>query len=46
MEQKDVAVFVHGLRIAFTELEQMPMPTICAIDGFALGGGLEMALGL
>jgi methylglutaconyl-CoA hydratase len=39
-----VAQFVRDLRSAFTDLEQLPIPTIACIDGFALGGGLEMAL--
>lgn len=38
------AATVFGLRSGFTELEQLPMPTIAAIEGAALGGGLEMAL--
>jgi len=32
---------VHAL---FQKLEDMPCPTIAAIDGFCLGGGLELAL--
>lgn len=28
----------------FDRIEQMPCPTISAIDGFCLGGGLEMAM--
>jgi methylglutaconyl-CoA hydratase len=39
-----VSSFVHQLRSAFTDLEELPMPTISCIDGFALGGGLELAL--
>ncbi|KAJ3326884.1 hypothetical protein HDU76_012550 [Blyttiomyces sp. JEL0837] len=44
MNPTEVAAFVHGLRSAFSELESLPMPTIAAIDGAALGGGLEVAL--
>ena len=44
MPPQEVAAFVHGLRSAFTELEDLPMPVIAAIEGAALGGGLELAL--
>ncbi|MFV1853115.1 MAG: enoyl-CoA hydratase/isomerase family protein [Thalassospira sp.] len=37
------AHFEHGLR-TFDALERMPCLTIAAIDGFCLGGGLELAL--
>jgi methylglutaconyl-CoA hydratase len=44
MTKPEVAEFVHGLRSAFTEVARLPMPTIAAIEGAALGGGLELAL--
>lgn len=44
MSADEVAAFVLKLRSTFTALEDLPVPTIAVIEGFALGGGLEMAL--
>ncbi|PPQ77438.1 hypothetical protein CVT25_011020 [Psilocybe cyanescens] len=44
MTQPQVARFLVELRDALGKLESLPMPTIAAIDGPALGGGLEMSL--
>uniref|UniRef100_A0A3B4Y2E4 AU RNA binding protein/enoyl-CoA hydratase n=1 Tax=Seriola lalandi dorsalis TaxID=1841481 RepID=A0A3B4Y2E4_SERLL len=43
MHQSEVGPFVSKARALITELN-LPVPTIAAIDGAALGGGLEMAL--
>lgn len=44
MTQVQVNRFLADLRDALGKLESLPMPTIAAIDGPALGGGLEMSL--
>jgi len=44
MSQLQVAKFLSDLRDALAKLEALPMPTIAAIDGPALGGGLELSL--
>lgn len=44
MSQLQVAKFLADLRDTLGKLESLPMPTIAAIDGPALGGGLELSL--
>lgn len=44
MSAEEVAAFVVQLRSTFTALEDLAVPSIAVIEGYALGGGLEMAL--
>lgn len=44
MKEEDVPVFVSSARALLHRLSQIPVPTICALEGAALGGGLEIAL--
>ncbi|CAJ0571314.1 unnamed protein product, partial [Mesorhabditis spiculigera] len=44
MSAEEVPRFVDSIRAATTELSSLPVPTIAAIDGVALGGSLESTL--
>jgi len=44
MNEEQTEIFVTDLRGTFHQLSQLNIPLICGIDGFALGGGLELAL--
>lgn len=43
MTHTQVDKFLVDLRSALSKLESLPMPTIAALDGPALGGGLELS---
>jgi methylglutaconyl-CoA hydratase len=44
MPDSEVAPFVAKLRSMINQVSKIPVPVIAAIDGAALGGGLELAL--
>ncbi|KAM5260328.1 methylglutaconyl-CoA hydratase, mitochondrial isoform 3-T7 [Hipposideros larvatus] len=44
MHSSEVGPFVSKIRAVINEIANLPVPTIAALDGLALGGGLELAL--
>jgi 3-hydroxyacyl-CoA dehydrogenase / enoyl-CoA hydratase / 3-hydroxybutyryl-CoA epimerase / enoyl-CoA isomerase len=43
-QEKDIAAFVAANSALITAIADLPVPTVAAINGLALGGGLEVAL--
>ena len=44
MSDEEVNAFLTKARETFTRITQLPVPVIAALNGYVLGGGMELAL--
>ena len=46
MTEESIGSWVRRGSAVFQKLAELPIPTIAKVDGYTLGGGLELAIGL